>query len=447
MTMLRRTLMTGLFGAALVILPVAPAKAVGLLRDAGLEYALNQLARPLLTAAGLPANRTNVLIVNDTGLNAFVVNSRTIFINAGLLMRVKNAAQLQAVIAHEIAHISNGHFARRGLNAQAARTATAIGAAIGAAAGAASGNPGAGVGIALGAHSSAQRTFFGHTREEEAAADKSGLRYMARAGVDPKALAEVMEIFAGQEALLPGRQDPYARTHPLSRDRVRAINMTVGALKPLEVDRSDADYWFDRAKAKLSAYLRSPSYTLTKTRASDTSDAAVIARALAYFKQPNLSEARRQVDILLERHPEDPFLHELDGWIELESGHVAPAIDAYAKAAELAPRQPLILAGYGRALLAQKTAEGDKDALEVLERARARDRFDGRMLRDLSIAYARTGQNGLASLATAERYALQGKLEDAAVHAHRAAGSLPTGSPGWSRAQDVIRAAEQSKRR
>lgn len=446
LTRLRHGAMGALAGLSLAAASL-PAQAAGLIRDAGIEHALNTLARPLLTAAGLPANRTNVYVVNDTSLNAYVVNSRAIFIHAGLLLRMADAEQAQSVIAHEIAHIANGHFARRGLNALAARNTTMLGVLLGVAAGAASGNPSAGAGVALGTHNTGRRVYFSHTREEETAADKSGLRFMARAGVDPHALSEVMEIFKGQEALIPGRQDPYAQSHPMSRDRIRSIELTASALNPISVDRSDEEYWFARAKSTLSAYLRSPSYTLTRIKADDTSDAAELGRAMAYFKTPDLTAARRHMATLIARRPDDAYLHELSGWMELESGKVGPAIEAYEKAAELAPKEPLILAGYGRALLALNTGDGNARALEVLENARDRDRYDARMLRDLSVAYARNGQNGLASLATAERYALLGQMEDANVHANRAAGQLPTGSPAWARAQDVIRAAEQVKRR
>ena len=44
----------------------------------------------------------------------------------------------------------------------------------------------------------------------------------------------------------------------------------------------------------------------------------------------------------------------------------------------------------------------------------------------------------MASLVTAERYALQGKIKDAKLHAKRASDRLPTGSPSWQRAQDVL---------
>ncbi|MGS4946573.1 M48 family metalloprotease [Meridianimarinicoccus sp. RP-17] len=441
------SLLRALCAAAVLVLSALPAAAQGLIRDAGMEHGLDRMARPILTAAGLPANRTRVLVVNDMQMNAFVVDSRTIFVTAGLILRMQSADELQAVIAHEAAHISNGHFARRGLNAQAARNAALVGLAVGVAAGAASGTPEAGVGIALGTQSSALRNFLSHTREEEAAADKSGMRYLAIAGVDPAALGAVLENFAGQEALTPGQQDPYARSHPLSRERVRAVESTATALDPLPADRAEEHYWFDRTKALLSAYFRAPGYTFRRVGADDTSDAARIARAMAHHRNGDLPAARAELTAAIDARPEDPFLHDLMGWIELEWGNWDAARDAYARAAELAPREPLIKAGYGRALLARDTAPDNARALEVLTDARARDPYDANLLRDLAIAHARAGQDGLAALATAERYALTGRLEDAGVLARRAEGALPTGSPGWSRAQDIVRAAEMNEKR
>ena len=62
-----------------------------------------------------------------------------------------------------------------------------------------------------------------HTRAEEASADQSALRYMVSAGIDPEAMLEVLDLFRGQEALSVGRQDPYVRSHPLTRDRYRTV--------------------------------------------------------------------------------------------------------------------------------------------------------------------------------------------------------------------------------
>jgi predicted Zn-dependent protease len=65
----------------------------------------------------------------------------------------------------------------------------------------------------------------------------------------------------------------------------------------------------------------------------------------------------------------------------------------------------------------------------------------------MSLAYAKTGQTGMAALVTAERYALQGRLDDAGIHAKRAVAQLPAGSPAARRAQDVLSAFEQAQKR
>jgi predicted Zn-dependent protease len=52
----------------------------------------------------------------------------------------------------------------------------------------------------------------------------------------------------------------------------------------------------------------------------------------------------------------------------------------------------------------------------------------------------------MASLSIAERYALRGRLKDAAIHARRAVGLLPNGSAAWQRANDVLTAAKTSEK-
>ena len=200
--------------AFVVGLPLtSPVRAAGLLRDAGIEYGLAQVARPVLTAAGLSPDQIKILVVNDNKLNAFVADTHHIFINAGLILRLNDATMLQSIIAHEAAHIANGHLARRQISFGTSKTAAGLGLLL-AAATALAGNEEAATGIALGTNSAAERQFFSHTRAEESAADQSGIRYLARAGINPQGAVKVMEIFEGQKMLSATRQDPYARSHP-----------------------------------------------------------------------------------------------------------------------------------------------------------------------------------------------------------------------------------------
>ncbi len=418
-----------------------PARAVTLIRDAEIEYALEQLAAPILRAAGLSPNNVRILIIDDRSLNAFVLDGRAIFLHSGLLLKMETAGQLQAIIAHEAAHISNGHITRRMTNLRASRNTAAFGMALAAAVAMSTGRGDAAAGLAAGIAGSSQRNLFAHTRAEESAADQSGTRYMLRAGVDPNAALEVLEVFRGQEALSIGRQDPYARTHPLTADRMRALRALIAANPGTPTDQSSAEYWFARAQGKLSAFTQNPAWTLRRT-GNDTSAIAQMRRAVAYHRQADAGRAINTMQALLAANPNDAYFHELFGQILLESRQPAAAVNAYGRAVTLAPNEPLILGGYGRALLALDTADGTRRAIDALQRARDRDPLDGRILRDLGQAYARAGQNGMASLATAERYALAGRMRDAALHASRAADQLPRGSVPWLRAQDVISAAQ-----
>lgn len=430
-----------LAAVALVALTVAaPVRAASLLRDPEIERGLTELAAPVLQAAGLGGG-VRILVVDDLQLNAFVGSGQDIFIHSGLILKLETAAQLQSVIAHEAAHIANGHLARRMANMRSANRTAQIGMLLATAA-AVSGESGAAGGIALGAASAAQRGFFAHTRAEEASADQSAARTMLRAGIDPAGSVEVLQIFRGQEALSVGRQDPYARTHPLTRDRLRAMQGFVAA-NPRGAPDAEADYWFARAQGKLSAFTQGPDWTLRRVQ-GDTSGVAAMRRAVAYHRRPDPARAIAQIDALAAATPTDAYVHDLRGQILLENRQVDAAIAAYARAVDLAPGQPLILGSYGRALLARNSLDTTRRALDVLVRARTRDGEDPRILRDLAVAYARTGQNGMASLTTAERYALNGRFGDVGVHARRALGLLPQGSTGWRRADDLVRAAGET---
>lgn len=440
---LRLVRMTMLMLCLTALIGATQARALQLLRDADIEYALKQLGAPVLRAAGLSPNQVRILLIDDSTLNAFIVDTQHIFIHSGLLTKLDSAAQLQAVIAHEAAHIANGHISRRLGNMQTARTAAGLGMVLAAAA-AAAGNPQAAVGLGIGVQSSALRNLLSHTRAEEASADISSIRYLVNAGIDPKGAIEVQDLFRGQEALSETRQDPYMRTHPLTRDRLRALNGLVAGASARTAPDPAADYWFARAKGKLTAFTRAPSWTLRRADDSGTPDIAQMRKAVAYHRQSDLGRALSNIDAAIVARPNDPFLRDLKGQILLESRRAADAVRVYTAAANLAPREPLILGGLGRAQLA---AGSPQDALRTLEAARGRDFSDTRILRDLAVAYAKTGQDAMASLVTAERYAVQGRLKDAAIHAQRAEGALPRGSGPWQRAQDVLNAAQRAQRR
>ena len=438
---LARSSIVAVVTATLMVLTTATAQARGLLRDADAEYALQQIATPVLRAAGLSPTRVKVLIVNDSGLNAFIVGNDAIFINYGLINKMERADMLQGIIAHEAAHIVNGHITRRLSNLENSRTIAGLGIALAVATAAAGSTDGA-VGIALGSQSLAQRVFFKHTSAEEASADQSGVRFLRSAGISTKGMLDVFEIFRGQELLAETRQDPYTRSHPLSRDRIRNLQGFVASDKgPV---KSEADYWFARLKGKMTAHTRASKWTLKRIGETGYKDVALLREAVAHHRNSNTKMALKAIDGAIALRPKDPFLRDQRGQILMETRNFTAATNAYARAINLAQRNSLLLAGYGRALLASGNISKAKS---VLEKSRSIDFRDGSMLRDLAVAYAKSKQPGMAALTTAESYALQGRMADAKIHSKRAVEILSHGSSPWQRAQDVLIASERATKK
>lgn len=445
--MLRR-----LFLCTLIVLQAQWVAAQGLIRDAEIEHTLKLVLRPLQKSAGIGGSRVDIFIVNSRNLNAFVAGGNNIFLNTGLIRKMKSKEMLQAVMAHELAHITQGHLSARAANIASARTASGLGLALGVAAAAAGGSSGLGVGVIAGLQETTRRTLFAHTRSQESAADRASIRYLQGAGVSPQAAVDVLNLFRGQEVLTANRQDPYVLTHPLTSQRIAHMKAAASAYKGSPSRQSpDIDYWYARMIVKFNGFIGNPSYNLQQVKSSQEGELRTMARAIAFHRQAKGDKARREVDKLIRMRPKDPFYHELRGQILLESGNAKAAVASYRRAANLAPKQPLILGGLGHAMLAKNSGASVSEALKVLKNAYAKDPRDNLTLRNLALAYARTGQPGQASVATAERYALQSNFKHAEIHAKRAQGLLPRGSVGWLKSEDIIaiarRVAPKKKKR
>ena len=437
MRQLMKNLLAGSIALALGLLPQLTA-AAGLIRDAEIERTLKGMAGPIFEAAGYPPNGIDLYIINDRSLNAFVANGNNMFLHTGLLQTLETPEELLAVIAHETGHIAGGHQARRQINIRNARGPALLGVLVGIAAGVAGGG-GAGTAVIAGSRSAIQRTLLRYNRGEESAADQAALDYLARARVDPIGLLKLLGRFRGQEVFNLGNVDPFVQTHPLSAERMQLVERRVAEAAEREFPADpERDYWHGRMRAKLIGFLDSPERVLDRLEGEAETEEVLYSKAVALYRLPAMSEAIAATDRLIALRPNDPFYIELKGQILFETGNADQAVPLYRQAVRLAPGEPLLEAGLGRALLSLNRPEADAEALEVLQNARRRDLGDAAALRALATAYSRAGDQGMAALATAERYALTGRIKDALLHARRAAAALPEGSPGWLRAQDIL---------
>lgn len=424
----------------------APASALTLIRDGEIEATLARISAPLLRAAVISPGSVSIYIVEDREPNAFVAGGMNIFVHTGLLTELDSLDQVRAVLAHEVGHLAGGHQTRRNQALAGAKGIAAIG-MLGIAAAAVSGAPEASVAIGAVAGSAAQRNALAYSRSEEATADQMGLGFLAASGADPAAMLDVLARFRGQEALTGRYADPYARNHPMWSERMAMLEDRVARMPEGRPPSEEDLYWYGRMVAKLDGFLDSPAQTLRRYPESDTSEAATLARAVAWHRRPDDARARAEVARLIAMRPDDPWYHELAGQFLLESGQAAAAADAYRAAVALAPRDALILGGLGRALLNTGDPSVVPEARDALARSAERDDANAGVLRDLAVAEAQLGDEGAAALATAERFTLEGRFRDADRNARRAADLLPEGSPGWRRAEDLITITRRVEKR
>ena len=416
------------------------------IRDAETETLLRNFANPLFRASGVEPNSVRIVLIRDDALNAFVSTGNYLFINTGILAKADSALELVGVLAHEAGHIRGGHIVRLPEMMREAMLKSVAAMLIGVAAGVAARDAGAGMGAVLGGQQLAQRGMFSFTRSMENAADQSALYALDRMGWSARGMIALFRRIQDQDALVDSLQDPYLRTHPLTRDRIETVSAHI-ARSPHSDAKLPAglDTAFLMVRAKLRGFLEPSSVTLRRVREDDPAPASRYARGIALFRLGRTDEALKLIDGLLAEMSGSPWLHELKGQILFEGGRGAAAIGPYREAARLAPEWAPIRAALARAMIETGDPAQLRQAIGHLQSALARERDDADAWRSLGVAWGRLGEMGQADLALAEEALVLGDIRRARALARRAEKQLPAG-PSRMRAVDVGNAVRKENR-
>ncbi|MCW2245403.1 putative Zn-dependent protease [Azospirillum fermentarium] len=410
--------------------------ALQLLTDAETEHIIRRMARPIFQAAGVNPDDVSIILVNDNTLNAFVSGGQNIFLHTGLILTA-TADELVGVIAHETGHIAGGHLVRGNEAMDSALLSSLVGLGIGIAGGIASGNAGAGLaGMMLGQHL-AERSYLSFSRTQEASADQAGLSFLEQSHLSSQGFLTFLEKLGAEEPTMTDRDSAYARTHPLTRERIDNVRTAVGrsrwtghGVPPDQVEQ------YQRIQAKLYAYL-DPNGALRRYRPEDGSVVGRYGRAYAYFRQGDVRQAQPLVDGLIAQEPKNAFFQELKGDLMLQTGRPADAVAPYRKAVELAPDGNSIRVSLAHALLEQQGSRGVDEALKNLQIAAKTQGQSAFLWRLMAQAWSAKGNAGMVAYASAEEAFARGDKPVARFQAERAEKLLPAGSPGWLRAQDI----------
>lgn len=173
------------------------------------------------TEEDFPSFPWEFTLLNSDVVNAFALPGGKVFITRGLARRMTNEAQLAGVLGHEIGHVTARHSNQR--ISQSMIVSGVVGAAK--------------VGVGLTGDGGAISTIgqlgvpalevggnvilLKYGRKDETQADDLGMRYMARAGYNPAAQMQVMEILS--QATTGERPPEWLSTHPYPESRIENI--------------------------------------------------------------------------------------------------------------------------------------------------------------------------------------------------------------------------------
>ena len=443
----------GRFAAMGVALPAlmlalafaSPAAAqVQLIRDTEVERVLKSYEDPLLVAANIDPATVKLYLISDPEINAaatqspIAAESEDIIVNTGTFLQLNSPNQIIGILAHETGHVAGGHLVRDTAAIQKASIPMLIGMAVGIVAMAAGGGE-AGMGAIMMGQQAAQSQFFAFSRAQESTADQMGQRYLLKTHQSGRGMVQVFEKFANEDAMGAYYNTPFISDHPADRQRIDQLEREVDASPYKDVpDSPEQMHEFKMVQAKLAGYLSNPDAVLQRWPMSDMSEEAHYARAMAYFRKPDMPKALAEINTLVKMEPKNPYFWEVLGQINVEMAQPLKGIGPYQTAVNLMPDAPLLRIDLASAQLAMDKPVFAKQALDNLKIALRQEGTNTFAWYEIATAYSALGNDPMANLSTAELHYTAGDMRNAARFATMAAHELPKGTADWQRANDIM---------
>ena len=362
---------------------------------------LHDVIYRLVPSAPLKNRDLTLAIIDSPDINAFAVPGSIVGINGGLMLNARSEQQFASVLAHELAHLSQRHFARR-MEQQETSAPLAIAGMLAGIVLSAVTQSDIGIAAIAGTQALSIQNMLAYSRAHEQEADRVGMDILADAGMDPRGMPEMFEIMMRQNRLQGNRVPEYLSTHPLTQSRVsdtrnraeqypirdvqdtqeyhlirsrlqvhyaRSAKIAVDTFQDY-LDRSDTEKTDAIRYGLAAAHLRNDepgSAIAVLEKLLDNNPGRityVVTLAEALIKQGNLDEARSRLQHALERNPGNyPITYRL-AQVETAEGNGEAAADYLKRLTRERPNQETLWS-----LLAE--AEGMARNIVGVHRARA----------------------------------------------------------------------------
>jgi predicted Zn-dependent protease len=383
---------------------------VGQLSDPELKDYVETSVYRLAETSQLQDRRLEFILIDSKELNAFAAPGGIVGINGGLFLNAQTEGEYAGVLAHELAHLSQRHFAR-GMEEQSKVQLPVMAALLAGIVMAAAGAGDAGVATIFGSQAAAIQSQLAFSRQREQEADRIGIINLQKTGYDPRNMPNMFERLMRQYRF-DAKPPEFLLTHPITEARIadtrnRAEQFPAGGVE------DSLRYQLMRARVQL-IYEDTPGMAAKRFRSlldeNPQSDPQRYGLAIAQIKGGQLNEARENLKPLLAKAPNEIIYNLAQIDLDITNNRLPDAQARVSRMLGLYPDSyPLNQASIELLLKENRTADAEK-GLEALLKSRPNDPDVWNMVADTR------GQNGnIIGLhqARAEYFALTGDFRQA----------------------------------
>ncbi|WP_462402952.1 M48 family metallopeptidase [Pseudomonas sp. Marseille-QA0332] len=279
----------------------------------------------LAETSQLQDRRLEFILIDSRELNAFAAPGGIVGVNGGLFLNAQTEGEYASVLAHELAHLSQRHFAR-GVEAQQRMQLPMMAALLAGIVLAASGGGDAGMGVIAGTQAAALQEQRRFSRQNEQEADRIGIQNLEKAGYDPRNMPTMFERLMRQYRY-DAKPPEFLLTHPVTESRI-ADTRNRAEQAPKGGVEDSLRYQLIRARVALN-YEGTPGLAAKRFRAqldeNPQIDAARYGLAIAQVKGGQLNEARQNLKALLAKAPDDITYNLAQIELEIANNRLADA--------------------------------------------------------------------------------------------------------------------------
>ena len=373
--------------------------------DAEATAYLNVLGDRLVASSQDAHQAFEFFLVKDPTLNAFALPGGYIGVNTGTIVTAQSESELAAVLAHEIAHVTQHHMAR--MATKQGQLSVAMLAALALAIVAR--NSQAGSAVATIGQAGAITAQIGYTREFEREADRIGFQTLQKAGFDVRAMPAFFLRMQRAGRLYENNAPAYLRDHPVTTERIADAENRVQGLPYKQVPDS-LDFQLVRAKLRAQQGAARDTLALLQADLRDKKYSNEIAArygvAVALLRAQEPVRAAAELAPLL-KTTEHPMLAGLDARIKRANGDDKGELVVLKQALVRFPDDRAL--NYACIETLQRLGK-NRDAAALLDQQIRNFPNDARLYELRAKGYESEGKRLLAHQAQAEAYVLQGSL-------------------------------------